>query len=372
MRDPFAGETRRGRSTGSRDHQRERHVTATQCPIGAQPYEPDTAVMAVFDATGALVQHAAGPAARWDRAAGAARRSLAAAWPDVWAVVGPVLDRYAAGDLNGFHAGWVDRTGPDGAERAVEVHVRHNEVGAVEIVVVDAPVGARIDPKAGTDVPDDGDGGLVLACGLLDAYGRLVAGSEALEGLVGVATAELLGRPVIGFVAPHDVARVLAAYDLVRSGRRPNRRVLCRLLTGAGATTAPCAVTLVPVRRADGREIAFVVSAADADDRARSRAVELEHVLRSLMVQLSATDLWPQLAELSGTDVRAIPELATLNARQLDIVVRIANGASVAEIAAALHVSPSTVRGHLSDIYAKAKVKDRNELLALVHGRRRS
>lgn len=53
-----------------------------------------------------------------------------------------------------------------------------------------------------------------------------------------------------------------------------------------------------------------------------------------------------------------------LTARQREVLARLADGLTNDEIARALYVNPSTVKTHLSQIYAKLGVKTRHEALA--------
>jgi DNA-binding NarL/FixJ family response regulator len=57
--------------------------------------------------------------------------------------------------------------------------------------------------------------------------------------------------------------------------------------------------------------------------------------------------------------------LGTLSGREREIAQLVARGASNPEIAAAVFLSRKTVERHLSNIYAKAGVRNRAELAAL-------
>ncbi|MET8863696.1 response regulator transcription factor [Nonomuraea sp. NPDC049421] len=71
------------------------------------------------------------------------------------------------------------------------------------------------------------------------------------------------------------------------------------------------------------------------------------------------------LTRLIGTYVRTTPprstpaELAGLTVREQEILVLIARGRSNTEIAAELSVSPSTVKNHVTSLFAKIGVRDR-------------
>ena len=65
-------------------------------------------------------------------------------------------------------------------------------------------------------------------------------------------------------------------------------------------------------------------------------------------------------------EVRALSPLDRLTARELSIAARFGNGESYKEIAAALPVSPATVRAHLRAIYTKLGISDKTELANLL------
>ena len=60
-----------------------------------------------------------------------------------------------------------------------------------------------------------------------------------------------------------------------------------------------------------------------------------------------------------------------LSPRQWEVLRRLVEGERVSRIAAAMYVSRSTVRNHLSAIYAKVGVHSQDELVALFRQRSR-
>ena len=64
--------------------------------------------------------------------------------------------------------------------------------------------------------------------------------------------------------------------------------------------------------------------------------------------------------------LRARPKLAAdgLSTRELEVAQRFATGESHKTIAQQLSVSPSTVRGHLTRIYAKLNINEKTSLVA--------
>jgi DNA-binding CsgD family transcriptional regulator len=72
--------------------------------------------------------------------------------------------------------------------------------------------------------------------------------------------------------------------------------------------------------------------------------------------------------------VNAVPQARLLPGREREVLALIGGGLSVGELAAALHISVSTVRTHLHRIRRKLDLRDRAQLVAfayrsgLVHG----
>ncbi|MBW0015273.1 response regulator transcription factor [Mycobacterium sp.] len=67
---------------------------------------------------------------------------------------------------------------------------------------------------------------------------------------------------------------------------------------------------------------------------------------------------------------RAKGESALLTAREREVVRMMANGLSVPQIAARLHLAPSTVKSHVQNLYEKLKVSDRGAAVAEAMRRR--
>jgi two-component system nitrate/nitrite response regulator NarL len=67
---------------------------------------------------------------------------------------------------------------------------------------------------------------------------------------------------------------------------------------------------------------------------------------------------------------RAKGESALLTAREREVVRMIADGLSVPQIAARLHLAPSTVKSHVQNLYEKLQVSDRGAAVAEAMRRR--
>jgi PAS domain S-box-containing protein len=138
-------------------------------------------------------------------------------------------------------------------------------------------------------------------------------------------------------------------------------------------------VRAVPFRGADGEIVRWIGTATDIDDHrhtvdqlsdARRQVAEAMALLETLKLRLrriGAEVLAAGLLDIDGFPAAGdFPELGRLNSRQWEILSRLLRGDRVATIAAALYVSPSTVRNHLSAIFRKFGVHSQLELLHLL------
>jgi len=87
------------------------------------------------------------------------------------------------------------------------------------------------------------------------------------------------------------------------------------------------------------------------------------HMLR-IADELHAAGLIPRIQQLPA--LADEPRLGKLTSREWAVLTRLLDGQRVSAIAADLYVSQSTVRNHLSSIYAKLGVHSQVDLVRLV------
>lgn len=74
------------------------------------------------------------------------------------------------------------------------------------------------------------------------------------------------------------------------------------------------------------------------------------------------------LSHEADPDLGSFPHLSELSPRQWEVLRRLLHGERVPGIARNLFLSPSTVRNHLTAIFAKVGVHSQEELITLLHG----
>ncbi len=96
------------------------------------------------------------------------------------------------------------------------------------------------------------------------------------------------------------------------------------------------------------------------------RAVASGDAVVSPRVTRRLLEEYTQLSPAPG-DAERYPQLATLTAREGEVLAAVARGLSNAEIAAALVVSETTVKSHVGRILAKLELRDRVQIVVLAY-----
>jgi DNA-binding CsgD family transcriptional regulator len=216
-------------------------------------------------------------------------------------------------------------------------------------------------------VPEPGN----TVLGTVDTSWRVDRISQDVTPLLGLTPEQCAGQPVLGVIHPSDMPAFLAAVEHARRGERAVRLTL-RVSARPHDWTEVAAV-LATIAPGDPPPLAFALLRYDDDAGSptdSSREMRLEaHMLR-IADELQAAGLIPRLPQLPAlTDV---PQLGKLTSREWAVLTRLVDGQRVSAIAADLYVSQSTVRNHLSSIYAKLGVHSQVDLIRLIrHGTKR-
>jgi DNA-binding CsgD family transcriptional regulator len=271
----------------------------------------------------------------------------------------------ADGDLTGYQA---IRTlaHPTDPDQVFSIWISAIEVDGTRVGLASVIPSARHDNQfrslaPASQVPEPGN----MVLGTVDSSWRVDRVSQDVIPLLGLTPEQCVGRPVLGIVHPSDVPALLAAVEHSRRGERAVRLVV-RVSVRSHDWTE---VTVVLATIAAGEPPALAFALIRDDDAAdqpgdSSREMQLEaHMLR-IADELHAAGLIPRLQQLPV--LAEEPQLGKLTSREWAVLTRLLEGQRVPAIAADLYVSKSTVRNHLSSIYAKLGVHTQVDLVRLV------
>jgi DNA-binding CsgD family transcriptional regulator len=276
----------------------------------------------------------------------------------------------ADGDLSGYQA--IRRfTNPKDPDQVFAVWVSAvdidgGRVGLASVIPSTHPDNEfRALPPAST-VPEPGS----MVLGTVDSFWRVDRISQDVTPLLGLTPEQCTGQPVFGVIHPSDLPAFLAAVEHARRGERAVRLTL--RLSARSDDWVAVGVILATIAQGDPPPLAFALirddDAADPPGPGdSSREMRLEaHMLR-IADELHAAGLIPRLQQLPA--LADEPQLGKLTSREWSVLTRVLDGQRIPAIAADLYVSQSTVRNHLSSIYAKLGVHSQVDLIRLIrHG----
>jgi DNA-binding CsgD family transcriptional regulator len=183
--------------------------------------------------------------------------------------------------------------------------------------------------------------------------------SSDIATLVGTGAEELLGQSLLSLVTPASASTLL--WGLAQATTHGTGAPLRLELQGADGGAVLVQLLLMPLHPPASCAFSILprVPAGDAD----VTALDAHALLTQLARGVDALGTARVVAGISASN-RTV--LARLSARELDIVTRLIAGDRVPVIAKALFLSPSTVRNHLSAVFAKVRVHSQQELLDLL------
>jgi DNA-binding CsgD family transcriptional regulator/PAS domain-containing protein len=270
----------------------------------------------------------------------------------------------AEGDLTGYQA---FRTRPTAADpgQAFSVWVSAVEVAGTRIGLVSVTPPAGQGSELGfPPLPLGRELGDVVL-GTVDDAWRIDRISQDVTALLGITAEQCVGVPVLGAIHPADVPAFLIAVEHARQGERAVA-VAVRL---SARTPHWCEVSavLAAISWEAPPALAFALirpGSAPVPAAGPSREAKLEAHLLRVADELHAAGLLPRLEQLPA--LSGNPRLGLLTSREWAVLTRLLDGQRSADIARDLVVSPSTVRNHLSSIYAKLRVSGQVDLIRML------
>jgi DNA-binding CsgD family transcriptional regulator len=272
----------------------------------------------------------------------------------------------ADGHLTGYQA-IRTRDSPGNPGQAFSVWVNAVDVGGTRVGLI------SVTPAAGPDgelpalppptVRELGD----VVLGTVDGAWRIDRISQDVTAFLGITPEQCVGVPVLGAIHPSDAPGFLAGVEHARRGGRSVALVV--RLSAREPQWCEVSAVFAVVSPEVPPPMAFALirggsGTGTAVDPTRQSRLEA-HMLR-IADELHAAGLLPrlqQLPTLSGN-----PRLGLLTSREWAVLTRLLDGQRAAAIASDLVVSQSTVRNHLSSIYAKLRVDGQVDLIRTLRG----
>jgi PAS domain S-box-containing protein len=185
-----------------------------------------------------------------------------------------------------------------------------------------------------------------IALAVTDHDWRIEQVSSEIANILGATTATYRGSPLLGLLQPADVQNFMAAVD---DGAASTLRT--RLRTHDDQWR-PAFCLVVTMCEHSPPRLGLAIAAISQFEEELS--TELHKELGVLGDQVFA----------GMEQLRSRLPCASISTRQWEILIRLARGEGVQEIAGALYLSPKTVRNHLSALYKKFGVHSQAGLLA--------
>lgn len=178
-------------------------------------------------------------------------------------------------------------------------------------------------------------------------------------------SSQMLNRSVFVVLHPEDVGELMfVAAQASRQGGAAFGRI--RLRSPRGWTWRR--VGLVPLDAAPSGGYAFILYngpwPAEPDDLAPA---DVEGIVETTVENIRASAIAGWM--VTFPTALQLPQLSELTPREYEILLRLAAGERVRQIAHSLHLGESTVRNHLTSIFRKTGVGSQSELLSLLRSR---
>jgi DNA-binding CsgD family transcriptional regulator len=273
----------------------------------------------------------------------------------------------ADGSLTGYQA-IRTRAASGDPSQSFSVWVNAVEVGGPRVGLISVTPAADGGTEFRTPQPPRMVGELGDAVlGTVDGAWRIDRISQDVTALLGVTPEQCVGVPVLGAIHPSDAPGFLAAVEHARRGERSVALVV--RLSARSPQWCEVSAVFAVMSPEIPPPMAFALircepgTGADAEAGRESRLEA--HMLR-IADELHAAGLLPSLGQLPV--VSRNPRLGLLTGREWAVLTRLLDGQRAAAIAADLFVSQSTVRNHLSSIYAKLQVNGQVDLIRTLRG----
>jgi DNA-binding NarL/FixJ family response regulator len=193
--------------------------------------------------------------------------------------------------------------------------------------------------------------------------------SRDIETVLGVEPSQLLGKPLLGAIRPAMAADFLLSITRVTTTKR-TVMTHAELRADSQWRHCICLITALCDHSPPKLGLAIISAGDDAEATKPSRAKQLEQHMWRIAAEVMAARLLPPVSDTLAIDRAG--DFAELTSHQFEITMRLINGERVPAIAKAIHLSPSTVRNHLSAVFRRFGVHSQGELISLLRDSRQS
>ncbi len=183
--------------------------------------------------------------------------------------------------------------------------------------------------------------------------------SEEVEQVMGLPPEELLGRSVLGLISPDDLPALL--FGLAQATASQSGVSLACKLVRPDHIRVRCQLVLLPLSPTPA--FAFAIQPAQEFVSDRRTPADFRELLRRFGDGIASA---AAARELTAYRSGLRPVLPELTSREMQIVSRLLAGDRVPAISKQLYLAQSTVRNHLSAVFAKLGVKSQQELIVLL------
>lgn len=223
----------------------------------------------------------------------------------------------------------------------------------------DSPVLVLLSESGAAPTVEDGEPPTPAIIGSVERQLAVDRVSAEVEQVMGLAPEELLGRSILGLISPDDLPALL--FGLAQATASQSGVSLAMKLVRPDHIRVRCQLVLLPLSPTPS--FAFAIQPAQEFVSDRRTPADFRELLRRFGQGIASAAAARELTAYRSGLRPALPELTS---REMQIVSRLVAGDRVPAISKQLYLAQSTVRNHLSAVFAKLGVKSQQELIVLL------
>ena len=263
------------------------------------------------------------------------------------------LPLLSEGRLQGYEAHRILTRGSEQLPSAVWIRTISSSVPqqcALSLLIPDTGVPLPALERSEKDAP-------ILALGSTDPHLTIDRISSDVTEMLGATSFDVIGQSLLRIVDGPDVLDVMDA--LTQSARTSNGLSVSARIALPGFGSRECCLVVMPMLPAPSFGFALLV------EQAHGNPLASHANMTGALWEFHETVRCAGASRLLARE-RDVPGLERLSAREIDVVARLLDGDRVPAIAQSLFLSQSTVRNHLSAVFAKLGVSSQQGLIDLL------